>query len=59
MLKWMFQPSTTFITSAMAYMLMPDIKMVMNAEHHGRQRRAPIRRNAVAGSPGTECVFEM
>ena len=31
MLKWIFHPRTTFITMAMAYMLMPDIKTVMNA----------------------------
>jgi hypothetical protein len=32
MLTWMFQPSTTFITSAMAYMLMPDMSTVMTAK---------------------------
>ena len=31
MLKWMFQPSTTFMTNAIAYILMPDISTVMNA----------------------------
>ena len=31
MLKLMSQPSTTFITSAMEYMLMPLISTVMNA----------------------------
>src|SRR5512146_372792 len=32
MLKLMFQPSTTFITSAMEYMLMPLISTVMKAK---------------------------
>ena len=31
MLKLIFQPSTTFMTSAMEYMLMPLISTVMNA----------------------------
>ena len=31
MLKLMFQPSTTFMTTAMAYMLMPLIRTVMKA----------------------------
>src|SRR6267143_510259 len=30
MLKWMSQPSTTFITSAIEYILMPLISTVMN-----------------------------
>ena len=37
MLKWMFQPSTTFITTAMAYMLTPDIRMVITAKEIGAQ----------------------
>ncbi len=32
MLKLMSQPSTTFITMAMAYMLMPHIRTVMKAK---------------------------
>jgi len=31
MLKWMFQPSTTFMMTAMAYMLTPDMRMVIRA----------------------------
>ena len=32
MLKWMSQPSTTFMTSAIEYMLMPLISTVMKAK---------------------------
>ncbi len=32
MLKLMFQPRTTFITTAMAYMFTPDMRMVMIAK---------------------------
>jgi hypothetical protein len=31
MLTWIFHPRTTFMTRAMAYMLMPDIRTVMKA----------------------------
>ena len=41
MLKWMFQPTTTFITSAMAYMLMPDMRTVMAAKEIPLRARAP------------------
>ena len=38
----MFQPNTTFITSAIQYMLTPDISTVMNAKETPQQRaRAP------------------
>ena len=39
MLKWMFQPSTTFITSAIAYMLMPDMRTVMKAKQKAPRNR--------------------
>ena len=38
MLKWMFQPSTTFMTTAMAYMLTPDMRMVINAKEIALKR---------------------
>ncbi len=39
MLKWMFQPRTTFITKAIAYILMPDIKTVMKAKEMALRAR--------------------
>ncbi len=58
MLKLMFQPSTTFITTAIAYMLTPDIRMVMKAKVIALSPLASGR-SAFAGSPGTEWVLEM
>ena len=40
MLKWMSQPSTTFITIAMAYMLMPLISTVMKPKQMAESARA-------------------
>ena len=40
MLKWMSQPSTTFITSAMEYMLMPLMRTVMNPKEMAERARA-------------------
>ena len=40
MLKWMSQPSTTFITSAMEYMLMPLISTVMKPKEMAESARA-------------------
>src|SRR5580692_3813981 len=58
MLKLMSQPRTTFITSAMAYMLMPLISTVMNANEIAESARlASPKRNFKY--PGTECVLEM
>ncbi len=37
----MFQPSTTCITTAMAYMFTPDIRMVMKAKQTPETPRAP------------------
>ena len=46
MLKLMSQPSTTFITSAMEYMLMPLMRTVMKAkETAARPRLASPKRN--------------
>jgi hypothetical protein len=40
MLKWMFQPRTTFMTRAMEYMLTPLIRMVMRANETAERARA-------------------
>ena len=40
MLKLMSQPSTTFMTSAMEYMLMPLISTVMKAKEMAEKARA-------------------
>ncbi len=58
MLKFRFHPSTTFITSAIEYMLMPLISTVMNAKLTADNARAPspYRR---CRYPGTELTFEM
>src|SRR5450755_4775706 len=58
MLKWMFQPSTTFMTTAMAYMLTPDISMVITANVAELSPLAPGPKRSCR-YPGTECVFEM
>jgi hypothetical protein len=58
MLKWMSQPNTTFITSAIEYMLMPLISTVIKP----KQMAASARDDSPNRSfkyPGTECVFEM
>jgi len=56
--KLMFQPSTTFITSAIEYMFTPDISTVMNANETPESARAPSpKRNC--RYPGTEWVLEM
>jgi hypothetical protein len=57
-LRWMSQPSTTFITSAIEYMLMPLIKTVINPKQMAASPRAdsPYRS---CRYPGTECVLEM
>ena len=46
MLKWMSQPSTTFITSAMAYILMPLISTVMKPKETADKRARWLRRSA-------------
>ena len=40
MLKWMSQPSTTFMTSAIEYMLMPLIRTVMKPKETAESARA-------------------
>src|SRR5579871_3670614 len=58
MLKLIFQPSTTFITNAMEYMLMPLINTVMKAkEMAARVRLDSPNRNF--RYPGTEWVLDM
>ena len=47
MLTWIFQPSTTFMTSAIAYILMPDMSTVMKANE------IPLR--ARVASPYRSC----
>ena len=39
--KVMFQPSTVCMTTAMAYMLTPDIRMVISAKEMAETARAP------------------
>ena len=39
MLKWMSQPSTTFITSAIEYMLIPLINTVIRANETAASAR--------------------
>ena len=58
MLKLMSQPNTTFMTSAMEYMLMPLISTVMNANETDDRVRA-FSPNRSFRYPGTECVLEM
>src|SRR5581483_7490950 len=58
MLRLMFQPSTIFNTSAIAYMLMPLINTVMNAKLTEDSARLGSP-NLSFRYPGTECVFEM
>src|SRR6201987_3053758 len=56
MLKLMSQPRTTFITSAIAYMLMPLISTVMNAHEMAVRARVDSRRRTIK-LPGTEFNF--
>ena len=58
MLKLMSQPSTTFITSAIEYILMPLISTVMNANETAERARAGSPKRSFR-YPGTECVLEM
>src|SRR6516164_1100167 len=58
MLKLMSQPSTTFITSAIEYMLMPLISTVMKANETDDKVRADSPKRSLR-YPGTECVLEM
>src|SRR5579872_7410331 len=57
-LKLMFQPRTTFMTTAMAYMFTPDIMMVITANVTALRPLAsdPYRNFRY---PGTEWVLEM
>ena len=58
MLKWMSQPSTTFSTSAMEYILMPLISTVMKPNEMAESARAGSPKRSFR-YPGTEWVFEM
>src|SRR5215469_3665253 len=58
MLKWRFQPRTTSITTAIAYMLTPDIRMVMNANVTALKALASLPYRSFR-YPGTEWVLEM
>ena len=58
MLKLMSQPSTTFITSAMEYMLMPLMSTVMKANEMADSARLGSPKRSFR-YPGTECVLEM
>src|SRR5260370_29010575 len=58
MLKCMSQPSTTFMTSAIEYMLMPLINTVMNPKQIAASALDDSPKRSFR-YPGTECVFEM
>ncbi len=58
MLKLMSQPSTTFITSAIEYILMPLISTVMTANETDERARLDSPKRSFR-YPGTECVLEM
>ncbi len=58
MLKFRSQPRTTFITMAIEYMLIPLMRMVMNAKLTAERARAPSPYRNFR-YPGTEWVFEM
>jgi hypothetical protein len=57
MLKLMSQPRTTFMTTAMANMFTPLIRIISVAKAMAATLRAapPKRRSRY---PGTECVFD-
>src|SRR5450432_3516422 len=56
MLKLMSQPSTTFITSAMEYILMPLMNTVINAKEIAESAREASPKRSFR-YPGTECVL--
>ena len=58
MLKWMSHPSTTFITRAIEYMLMPLMSTVMKANETAESKRLFSPKRSLR-YPGTEWVLEM
>jgi len=58
MLKFRIPANTTFITSAIEYILMPLISTVMKAKLMAESARAPSPKRRCR-YPGTECVLEM